>query len=551
MQNKDWLLLDTETTGLTEPIMVVELAAQRMRGWVPHGDSFRRILNQNANIPPEASRVHGYTREILERDGEPVLEVYRRFADYVGDLPIVAYNSQYDIEEVLKPEWRRLGIQSFGAPGFCALRLAHRLLDPVPAGNCKLQTLRQYYRLPERGAHTALGDVMTVADLMSQVLRPIAGNRGLESWTDIQAFAGAEWFPSRIAFGKFKGRDYRDARNDETLRRWLSWLAGSSNASTAQMAKWYLSHLEDLEPTSDGDFPIDAVVAASETTDSTAAAAGARSGIVLYVHVEVEQLRQLIAASRSRLADLEAVYTKDRRGIETTQATIFNLVRGHYQSRDRLKLIVDYRQKYLKTLLQEGEEEAGRLDAEFENARAQSDANYDQAAAAAANKNELTEKEESELKALWKKLVRLYHPDSFANQTDKIETYEKLTSAINRAKEDGDIDLLREIASDPASFILRQRWTMLDFGEEIEVVSMRKLYATLQIEIVSVLDSLNRLHESSDFELHTLSENQPGMLREVANDQIRTLTTEIVELESEAARLKAAIDELASSGPRP
>jgi len=26
--------------------------------------------------------------------------------------------------------------------------LAQRLLDPVPAGNCKLQTLRQYYRLP-------------------------------------------------------------------------------------------------------------------------------------------------------------------------------------------------------------------------------------------------------------------------------------------------------------------------------------------------------------------------------------------------------------------
>ena len=39
--------------------------------------------------------------------------------------------------------------------------LAQRLMDPVPAGNCKLQTLRQYYRLPERGAHTALGDVET------------------------------------------------------------------------------------------------------------------------------------------------------------------------------------------------------------------------------------------------------------------------------------------------------------------------------------------------------------------------------------------------------
>jgi len=51
------------------------------------------------------------------------------------------------------------------------MRLAQRLLDPMPAGNCKLQTLRQYDRLPERGAHTALGDVGTVADLFARLCR--------------------------------------------------------------------------------------------------------------------------------------------------------------------------------------------------------------------------------------------------------------------------------------------------------------------------------------------------------------------------------------------
>ena len=76
---------------------------------------------------------------------------YRAFSDYVGNRPIVSFNIQYDLNEVLKPEWKRLGIKPIGAVGFCALRLAQRLLDPVPAGNCKLQTLRQYYRLPERG----------------------------------------------------------------------------------------------------------------------------------------------------------------------------------------------------------------------------------------------------------------------------------------------------------------------------------------------------------------------------------------------------------------
>jgi DNA polymerase-3 subunit epsilon len=136
MNNTTWILVDTETTGLTAPIMVVELGALKMHGWKADGPPFRRPLNQNADIPPEAARVDGDTREILERDGEPAKTVYRDFAAYGAHLPIVAYDLEYD-STPSKPEWTRLGITPIGAPGFCVLRLAQRLLDPVPAGNCK------------------------------------------------------------------------------------------------------------------------------------------------------------------------------------------------------------------------------------------------------------------------------------------------------------------------------------------------------------------------------------------------------------------------------
>jgi hypothetical protein len=49
MLDNDWVLIDTETTGFVPPIIVVELAAQRMRGWEPQGAPFRRLLNQNAD----------------------------------------------------------------------------------------------------------------------------------------------------------------------------------------------------------------------------------------------------------------------------------------------------------------------------------------------------------------------------------------------------------------------------------------------------------------------------------------------------------------------
>ena len=177
----------------------------------------------------------------------------------------------------------------FGA-GFWAMRLAQRLLDPVPAGNCKLQTLRQYYRLPERGAHTALGDVATVADLFATVLRPIAEQRGLQTWEQLAAYAGEEWYPSRIAFGKHKGKSLADAGRDAGLREWLEGLAKSANERNARMGRWYLRQLREA-----AEAP---VFVAWESANGSADVSVAGSGLVVYVNPELQQLRALVEAAR-------------------------------------------------------------------------------------------------------------------------------------------------------------------------------------------------------------------------------------------------------------
>ena len=45
---------------------------------------------------------------------------------------------------------------------------------------------------------------------------------------------------------------------------------------------------------------------------------------------------------------------------------------------------------------------------------------------------------EAKLTHFWKMCVKLYHPDRFANEPDKLETFSKLTSAINLTKDTGD-----------------------------------------------------------------------------------------------------------------
>jgi DNA polymerase-3 subunit epsilon len=559
MKNTQWILLDTETTGFSGPVFVVELAAQRMCGWDGDGEAFRKLLNQNVDIPAEASRVHGYTREILERDGEPPLQVYREFAEYAGNLPLVSFNLEYDLDEVLKPEWKRLRVSPVGSQGFCALRLAQRLLDPVPAGNCKLQTLRQYYRLPERGAHTALGDVQTVVDLFRNVLRPIAEHRGLDTCEKLAAYAAEEWYPSRIAFGKHKGRLFQEARQDPELRRWLEWLAGSSNARSARMGRWYLRQLEGAEERQAETAVFAAAGGEKELTgtkgrreDGRFAGAEVAVGfaaVVIYVNPELEKLRQLVAGARARLAELEVSYTKEKSRVDAVQAILFRLLAEHYQKRDQLRLIVDYRKKYLDSLIRGGDEEAKEAEENYERARTQTDKDYQETAAAVAEKKQLTEEEEAELSRLWKKLVKLYHPDRYAHEPDKLETYEKLTAAINRAKDSGDIETLREIAEDPHGFILRQGWTSLDFSEEAELTQLRRLYETLQLEIIGVIESLGQLREIPEYELWQISEKKPGVLDGLAAERAKVLEKERAELEKEAERLAGEIKELAGEAP--
>jgi len=144
--------------------------------------------------------------------------------------------------------------------------------------------------------------------------------------------------------------------------------------------------------------------------------------------------------------------------------------------------------------------------------------------------------------------VSLYHPDRFAHEPDKLATCEKLTAAINGAKDRGDIETLRQIAGDPHGFILRQGWASFDFREEEQVARLRKLWERLELEILSVLEATNRLGASADFELYELTAKQPEMLDRVVAKQTALLEKEISRLAREAERLGREIEELTGKG---
>ncbi len=528
-------LFKTKTTSLVAPISVVEIAAQRMRGWKPVGEPFRKLINHNIDIPPEASRVHGYTREILERDGEQARFVYTAFASYTATLPLVAYNLEYELDQVLKPEWERLKIPSIGGSGFCALRLAQRLFDPLPMENCRLQTLAQYYQLPVYDARAALGDVITVADLFTQVLRPIGEQRGLQSWDDIVCYTAEEWYPSILAFGKFKGRSIFEAHQNPEIHKWLEWLASSSNALSARMGQWYLHELEN------GGNKGTLTVPAIATTEPDAATT---VGIIIHIHPDLPRFRALVAAARARLADLEAVYTSDKVKVSSLQARLFKHLRPHYEKRDRLRLVVQYRKAFIHTLLRHGEDEAKKVEKEFQQSKRRARKEYQDTSASMESKRQLSQDEENELKSLWKKLVKLFHPDRYMDDPEKLETYTRLTAAINAAKDNGDLATLRAIADDPVAFVLRQGWTAIEFGDSEQIAHLRRLWESLEAEILAVIEATNALKESPDWELHQLVQREPKFFDQVVEKQIKGIKAELAELKSQAEKLANEIQEL-------
>ena len=87
----------------------------------------------------------------------------------------------------------------------------------------------------------------------------------------------------------------------------------------------------------------------------------------------------------------------------------------------------------------------------------------------------------------------------------------------------------------------------LDFSDGVELAQLRRLYETLQLEIIAVIESLNRLKESPDYELCQLSERKPGLLDELAAERKQLLEKESAELEVQAGKLAEEIRELSGN----
>ena len=182
------------------------------------------------------------------------------------------------------------------------------------------------------------------------------------------------------------------------------------------MGRWYLRQLETAEPEAAGV----ATWGTGEASGEPDAFAPQGAAVVVDEHPELPRLRVLVDAARARLAELEAAYTIDKARVDSLQAGLFQRLRKWHQERDRLRLVVNYRQQFLEVLLRQGEEEAEQVERQYRQAKTRSEQDYEETAQTLAARRELTAEEQGELRKLWKKLVSLYHPDRFAHEPERL-----------------------------------------------------------------------------------------------------------------------------------
>jgi DNA polymerase-3 subunit epsilon len=157
----DFVVLDSETTGLGNPIDLVEVGVLSARG----ESLFDSLIKPSCRVEPGASRVHGHTTQSLSGE-RCFFEVYPDLLDALWAKRVIVYNASYD-RRVWDAAVRRLGARAALAgelaPWECAMRaFAAYVGERSKRGGYKNQKL-------VGGDHTALGDARATLRLIERM----------------------------------------------------------------------------------------------------------------------------------------------------------------------------------------------------------------------------------------------------------------------------------------------------------------------------------------------------------------------------------------------
>jgi DNA polymerase-3 subunit epsilon len=179
MQNNTYpvIVLDFETTGLSPQYgdRSIEIGAVLIED-NQIVDRFQGLMNPGFRISYFIESYTGISNDMLEK-APPCEDVMFRFAEFIGEYPLVAHNASFD-RKFLDAELGFIGrTRSNGMA--CSMLAARRVYPDAP--NHKLGTLVRYCRIENDGTfHRALADAEMTGHLWLAMIDEIRDTFGID-----------------------------------------------------------------------------------------------------------------------------------------------------------------------------------------------------------------------------------------------------------------------------------------------------------------------------------------------------------------------------------
>ena len=181
-QDQIWIGFDLETTG-KYPVEaeICEIAAVKWQNGKVIGE-WSSLVKPSRLMSEAVIKIHNITNEMVA-DAPKLLEVLPDFVKFIADGYLMAHHAPFDLG-FLTWELEKNQIALPIRPVICTSLLSRQVVPE--SANHRLQTLRQFFNLPEETAHRALSDAVTCLRVGIECMKRAGDDKTVDELCKIQ-----------------------------------------------------------------------------------------------------------------------------------------------------------------------------------------------------------------------------------------------------------------------------------------------------------------------------------------------------------------------------